>query len=148
MTTRRDADLRRVEAQLGVLLRRVRRVVGERARLLHPDLQASAYVLLTHVVEHGPVRAADLADTFGMDKGGVSRQVQQLVDLGYVERRPDPDDRRATLLVASEEAVSRLHEIQRVRSNRFDQRLTDWTDEDLARFADQLASYNEALGGD
>ena len=148
MTTRRDADLRRVEQELGVLLRRVKRVLGERARMLHPDLPALAYVLLTHVVEHGPVRAADLADTFGMDKGGVSRQVQQLVDLGYVERRPDPDDRRASLLVASDEAVGRLREVQRARSDRFDRRLVGWSDEDLSRFADQLASYNEALGGD
>ena len=43
-----------------------------------------------------------------MDKGGVSRQVQPLVDLGLVERRPDAEDRRAILLDATTEGRERL----------------------------------------
>ena len=41
-----------------------------------------------------------------MDKGGVSRQVQHLVDLGLVERTPDPDDGRATCWSASTRAAA------------------------------------------
>jgi DNA-binding MarR family transcriptional regulator len=141
----RGADLRRIESELGILIRRVKRVLGERARMLHPDMQPITFFLLTHVIERGPVRAADLVGAFGMDKGGVSRQVQHLVDNGFVERRPDPDDRRATLLVATEDAVRRVEEMQQARSDRFDQRLSDWSDADLTRFADQLAAYNAAL---
>lgn len=144
----RGADLRRIESELGVLIRRVKRVLGERARMLHPDLQPITFFLLTHVIERGPVRAADLVGAFGMDKGGVSRQVQHLVDYGFVERRPDPDDRRATLLVATDDAVRRVHEMQQARSELFGQRLSDWSDADLARFADQLAAYNAALADD
>ena len=148
MTTQRAADLRRIEGELGVLIRRVKRVMGERARMLHPDLHPITFFLLTHVIEHGPVRAADLAGAFGMDKGGVSRQVQHLVDHGFVERRPDPDDRRAALLVATADAVRRVNEMQQARSDRFDQKLADWSDADLARFADQLSAYNTALADD
>ena len=141
----RRADLRRVESELGVLIRRVKRVLAERARMLHPDMQPITFFLLTHLIEKGPVRAADLVGAFGMDKGGVSRQVQHLVDQGFVERRPDPDDRRATLLVATDDAARRVDELQQARRDRFDERLSDWSDEDLARFADQLAAYNAAL---
>ena len=146
--TDRSADLRRIEGEVGVLIRRVKRVLAERARMLHPDLQPLTLVLLGHVMEHGPVRAADLVGTLGLDKSGVSRQVQQLVDLGLVERRADPDDRRATLLAATDDAVRRVSEMRQARSERFDQRLAGWSDDDLARFADQLAAYNAALADD
>jgi DNA-binding MarR family transcriptional regulator len=148
MTRGRGDELRRIESELGVLIRRVKRVLGERARVLHPDLQPITFLLLTHVIERGQVRAAEMAEAFGMDKGGVSRQVQHLVDLGLVERLPDPDDRRATLLAATDDAARRVREMRQARSDRFDQRLADWSEEDLARFADQLAAYNSALTDD
>ena len=148
MSPARATDLRRIESEVGALIRRVKRVMGERAKMLHPDLHPMTFFLLTHVIEHGPVRASDLVGAFGVDKGGVSRQVQTLVDLGFVLKEPDPHDRRATLLVASEEARERVDAMRRARSERFDQRLSDWSDADLADFADRLVAYNRALGDD
>jgi DNA-binding MarR family transcriptional regulator len=147
MSTRND-DLRRIEAEVGSLIRRVKRVMGERAREVHPDLHPMTYFILTHLATNGPMRGADLSDAFGMDKGGVSRQVQALVDLGLVERQPDPEDRRAILLDATTEGRKRLEVMSRHRQDRFDQRLGDWSDAELAGFADQLAAYNSALSDD
>ena len=147
-TTSRYDDLRRIETEVGTLIRRVKRVMGERAREVHPDLHPITYFILTHLAVHGPLRGADLSDAFGMDKGGVSRQVQTLVDLGLVERRPDAEDRRAILLDATEVGRERLRTIARSRSDRFDQRLAHWSDAELATFSRQLASYNAALSDD
>lgn len=141
----RAEDLRAIEQEIGVLIRRVKRVIGDRARAVHPDLGPVSLFVLTYLIERGPVRAADIAAQFGMDKGGVSRQVQQLVDLGLVERTPDPEDRRATLLVVSDEGARRTKAMEAERSRRFDQRLGDWSDAELAGFADQLRRYNAAL---
>jgi DNA-binding MarR family transcriptional regulator len=146
-TTRYD-DLRRIEAEVGTLIRRVKRVMGERAREVHPNLHPMTYFLLTHLAKQGPMRAADLSDAFGMDKSGVSRQVQTLVDLGLVERRPAAEDRRAILLDASDEGRTRLETVARSRSDRFDQRLGAWSDDELSAFAAQLAAYNRALSDD
>lgn len=146
--TARHRDLRAIESEVGSLIRRVKRVIGERAREVHPELHPMTYFILTHLATHGPQRGADLSDAFGMDKGGVSRQVQALVDLGLVERKPDPEDRRAILLDASEEGRARLDEMSRQRRDRFDERLADWSDEELATFARQLAAYNLALAED
>jgi DNA-binding MarR family transcriptional regulator len=145
--TRYD-DLRRIESEVGTLIRRVKRVMGERAREVHPDLHPMTYVILTHLAASGPLRGADLADVFGMDKGGVSRQVQALVDLGLVERRPDAEDRRAILLDATDAGRERLATVSRHRSDRFDQRLSGWSDAELSAFAGQLAAYNRALSDD
>lgn len=147
MTTRHD-DLRRIEAEVGSLIRRVKRVIGERAREVHPELHPMTYFILTHLAANGPMRGADLSDAFGMDKGGVSRQVQSLVDLGLVERRPDAEDRRAILLDATTEGRRRLEVMSRHRSDRFDRRLSGWSDAELSEFATRLAAYNSALSDD
>ncbi len=144
----RNDDLRAIESEVASLIRRVKRVMGERAREVHPELHPMTYFLLTHLATHGPMRGADLSDAFGMDKGGVSRQAQALVDMGLVERKPDPEDRRAVLLDASDDGRQRLEEMRRTRQDRFDERLADWTDADLASFAAQLAAYNVALSDD
>jgi DNA-binding MarR family transcriptional regulator len=144
----RNDDLRRIESEVGQLIRRVKRVLAERALEVHPDLHPMTYFMLTHLAANGPMRGADLSDAFGMDKSGVSRQVQALVDLGLVERRPDADDRRAILLDATAEGRRRLDEVSRRRSDRFDERLGDWSDAELSAFADRLAAYNSALSDD
>ncbi len=144
--TSRAADLFRVEDEVGVLIRRIKHVIAERACEVHPELHPMSYPLLAHIGRCGPLRAVALCDAFAMDKGGVSRQVQGLVDLGLIERQPDPEDRRATLLAMSPEGTRRMSAVSRSRSDRFAERLISWTDADLAAFADQLGRYNAALG--
>ena len=73
--------------------------------MVHPDLQPASYLLLSHLAHEGPMRSSAIAESFGIDKGAISRQVQHLVDLGLVERMPDPADGRATLLSASDDAA-------------------------------------------
>ena len=145
VTTTRYDDLRRIEAEVGTLIRRVKRVMGERAREVHPDLHPMTFFILNHLAASGPLRAADLADAFAMDKGGVSRQVQTLVGGA---RRPAAHDRRAILLDASSEGRRRLERMIRSRSDRFDERLSAWSDDELAGFGDQLSAYNRALSDD
>ena len=141
----RSESLRRLEAEVGVLVRRIRRVIHERARAVHEDLQPSAYLLLAWLAEEGPVRASAVAESFGIDKGAISRQIQHLVDLGLVAREPDPDDGRATLVTASEDAVRRMSDVAAHRRKWMDEQLADWSAGELAAFVDTLARYNDAL---
>ncbi|MEV7430177.1 MarR family transcriptional regulator [Nocardioides sp. NPDC092400] len=144
--TDRGESVRRLEQEVGVVIRRVRRVIGERARAVHPDLQPSSYLMLSYLVDRGQLRASEMAEVFGIDKGAISRQVQHLMDLQLIDRSPDPKDGRATLLSASEDAVRRLDEVAAMRRQYLDERLGDWSDEELADFADTLARYNRTLG--
>ncbi len=141
----RIRTLHALEQEMGILMRRVRRALSERAALVHPSLQPSSYVMLAHLIEAGPRRSSDIADAFDLDKGAVSRQVQHLVELGLVERSPDPADGRATILTATTEAKRRVDEVSRLRIEQLDARLADWTEEDLDELVSRFARYNATL---
>jgi DNA-binding MarR family transcriptional regulator len=146
MTAARAESLRHLEREVGVLIRRVKRVIGVRARLVHEELQPASYLMLTWLVDQGPVRASSMVETFNIDKGAVSRQLQHLDDLGLVERTPDPADGRATLVAASDDAVRRLADVAEHRRKWLDEQLGDWTSDELVHFAELLERYNESLG--
>ena len=128
-----------------MLIRRVKRVIGERARAVHPDLQPASYLMLTHLSTSGPQRSSMLSEKFGVDKGAISRQVQHLCDLGLLEREPDPEDGRATLVSASADAVHRMQAVDRDRRRWLEDKLSEWSEEDLRDFVSGLARYNAAL---
>ena len=142
---RRDVALRSIEREVGALIRRVRRVIGERARAVHPDLQPSAYLILSYLHEEDDVRSTRLVENFGIDKGAISRQISSLVDLGLVERQPDPEDGRATRLRLTDDAKARIQAVSEQRWGRFGRQLAGWSDDDLVDFAANLQHYNESL---
>ena len=144
--TDRAESLRQLEREVGVLIRRIKRVIGERAQAVHEELQPASYLMLSWLSDQGPVRASSMVESFNIDKGAVSRQLQHLADLGLVTRTPDPGDGRAMLVAASDDAIRRLADVADHRRKWLDERLGDWSAEDLAGFADQLERYNQALG--
>ena len=144
MTSRADS-LRQLEREVGVLIRRIKRVIGERAHAVHEDLQPASYLMLTWLADEGPVRATSMVDQFHIDKGAISRQLAHLDDLGLVVRTPDPDDGRATLVAASDEARRRLADVTEHRRKWLDEQLGDWSAEELTNFAVTLERYNRAL---
>ena len=144
-TTSRAAALRSIEREVGVLVHRVRRVIGVRARAVHPDLQPAAYLVLADLDERGPSRSSVVVEALGIDKGAVSRQIQHLVDLGLLERSPDPADGRAALLSLSDDARARLERVRDDRRERFGERLAEWSAGDLTELAGLLARYNASL---
>ena len=131
-----------VERELAVLLRRARAWNRDLATEVHPDLQPTAYALLSRVDELGSVRASDLVDFFGIDKGAVSRQVQLLERTGLVAREPDPDDGRAQRLVVTDEGRKRLSNARGGRRRMVREQLDRWPDADVASFAALLARFN------
>lgn len=134
-----------VERELAVLLRRARAWNRDLATEVHPDLQPTAYALLSRVDELGSVRASDLVDFFGIDKGAVSRQVQLLERTGLVAREPDPDDGRAQRLVVTDEGRKRLSHARGGRRRMVREQLDRWPDADVASFAALLARFNDQM---
>ena len=144
-STARADLLAGLDGELGVMVRRIRRVIGENARAVHPELPSSGYLLLSWLANNGPQRGSTIADQLGIDKGAISRQAQHLEELGLLDRSPDPDDGRAMLLAASAEAVTGLARVKDVRRAALDERLAGWSDDDLTALVSLLGRYNAAL---
>jgi DNA-binding MarR family transcriptional regulator len=140
------AAVREVEAELLVLLTRVRRRSREAARRIDPELNAVGYAVLMRVARDDDPRAADLVAGLGLDKGLVSRAVTQLERLGLVTRTADPDDARAQRISATPAGRRAVDEaIEAGRAN-LQRSLAAWSPTEIADFADRLHRYNELLG--
>ena len=64
-------------------------------------LTTTQRLALIELVDGGSLRLGALADRIGAADPTVSRAIDGLVEAGIVERQTDPDDRRATLQVAT-----------------------------------------------
>jgi DNA-binding MarR family transcriptional regulator len=67
----------------------------------HSELTRLHGAVIAHLDEEG-TRATELARRSGRHKQIIGRIVDELEELGYVERRPDTVDRRAKLVIPTE----------------------------------------------
>jgi DNA-binding MarR family transcriptional regulator len=101
-TTTRRSERQQWNPDLGVLASRLLFSLQDElfARLAetgYDDLHPRHGAVLAYLDEDG-IRATELAKLSGRHKQIIGRLVDELEDLGYVERRPDPADRRAKLI--------------------------------------------------
>jgi DNA-binding MarR family transcriptional regulator len=111
-TTKRRRERQEWNPDLGLLAwQLMESVQGELfARLAdegYDDLSPRHGAVLAYLDEDG-VRATELARLCGRNKQVVGRLVDELEQLGYVERRPDPRDRRAKLVVPTKRGLDQL----------------------------------------
>ncbi|WP_335934066.1 MarR family winged helix-turn-helix transcriptional regulator [Streptomyces sp. PTD5-9] len=139
----REASLDVIQRELTAFARRARAAAAR----LHPELPLVSYTLLAHIDDRNGCRATDLAAHYMLDKSTVSRQIRTLEELGLVERHPDPDDHRIQVLHPTEAGTQALASTQASRRAAYQERLADWTADDLAKFAECLMRYNSANGG-
>lgn len=103
----------------GLTAERLGDVVGRLVRMLRrvqvAPLGSSAMSALATVVGRGPVRLGELAEIEGVTPATLSRVVNVLEGHGFVERRTDPDDRRAAFLLATPAGTASVEQLRSVR---------------------------------
>ncbi|HEX4812415.1 MAG TPA: MarR family transcriptional regulator [Nonomuraea sp.] len=104
-----------------------------------------AYALLVHVVTHGPSRSSALAEAACIDPSTVSRHVAALVAGGLVDRRPDPQDGRAALLVATDAGRELCEAARRRRVATVARIVQEWTPQDVATLAALIDRFNDSF---
>jgi DNA-binding MarR family transcriptional regulator len=102
---RADPDLGVLSAQ--VLFALQRELFRRLADLGHPDLRPRHGAVLAYLDVEGS-RATDLALQSGQHKQVIGTLVDELEALGYVQRRPDPQDRRAKLVVPTGRGLDQM----------------------------------------
>ncbi|MBA1349374.1 MarR family winged helix-turn-helix transcriptional regulator [Rhizobium sp. WYCCWR 11146] len=61
-------------------------------------IQAGQYPFLAAIDRSGPLTIGELAQAVGITQPGATRTIGQLLELGYVDMQPAPDDQRRRLV--------------------------------------------------
>ena len=99
-------------------------------------------ILLAH--EDG-LRQKNIAESMHIGPSATSEFIDKLEQTGYIERRPDPDDGRATRIYLTEKGKARAYELEDERKERFAFLFTALTDEEkeqLIALLDKLTAAN------
>jgi DNA-binding MarR family transcriptional regulator len=126
------------------LLRTVRRAKAQMLSVDGDDVGSATQLLLRTIAADGPMRASALAANVQADLSTISRQVGTLVTQGLLERRADPEDGRACLLVLTEAGQDVLAQHEEVRAAFFEQVLAGWPAEELGQFAVLVERFDGA----
>ncbi|MAA99520.1 MAG: transcriptional regulator [Stappia sp.] len=144
-----------------ILSRPVGFLVGDIARLLRrrferalaqtdTGLTASEARTLAFIEHYPHFRQGALAERLGVEPMTLSGVLDRLEAAGYVERRPDPGDRRAKCVVLTDAAQGVLERIHEVAIGIRAAALDGMSDEEgklayalLARIHDNLSSVSE-----
>lgn len=100
------------EPDLGVLAARVlfsvqRELYASLSEQGFDDIQPRSGVVLAYLRRDG-IRASELAQLSGQHKQVIGTLIDDLERLGYVERKPDPADRRAKLVHPTERGLLQM----------------------------------------
>lgn len=113
----------------------------------------AGYWLLVRVSERATIRLSELADCVELDLSTVSRQMRDLVSAGLVDKQPDPDDGRASLLSISARGAIVLEAVSEARRMALANAVAEWSDDErmglatgLSRLADGLHLAHVANG--
>jgi DNA-binding MarR family transcriptional regulator len=121
------ADLDDAAARISLVLGRLNRMLR---RGSVTGLGPGSVSALATLVRSGPMRLGDLASREGVAPPTLTRIVVGLQDGGLVERRPDPDDGRATQVQATPQAHEMMTGLGSSRFAQLHARLSALTDAD------------------
>lgn len=107
-------------------------------------LNFTAYSVLGWVAEKGPLGLGELGALTHMQPNALSRQVRLLESSGYLERRADPQDGRASVVSVTEAGRRAHRSLWQANDTMLARQLEGWTDDEL----DELSAGLERLLAD
>lgn len=113
--------------------------------------RAYHYRILATLHEFGTSSQAELARRGGMDRSDVVAAINELAEQGFVERTPDPDDRRRNLVILTEAGDRQLRRMDRTLDTVQDRLLAPLSTGDrqtLTRLLDRLLTHHMSDEGD
>ncbi|MDG9727398.1 MULTISPECIES: MarR family winged helix-turn-helix transcriptional regulator [unclassified Streptomyces] len=125
-------------------------VKREMGRLLPSDCPSGSVAVLTLLGRHGDMRMSKLAELLAVDMSVTSRHVAHAVERGWIERSPDPADKRSRILRLTPDGQGRLDDIAERTSQMLAHRLSDWSDDEVGQLSRLMArlraSFDDCRG--
>jgi DNA-binding MarR family transcriptional regulator len=129
-----------------------RRFSARQAAAVGAEVTRAGYAALRSLSDHGSLSVRQLAHASVMDAATASRQIQQLVDAGLVQRSAAEDDARSSVLSLTPRGRAVYERIVRHRLAYLADVLEDWSEEDrgvllglVERLVADLARPRDAL---
>ncbi|MFE0453797.1 MarR family winged helix-turn-helix transcriptional regulator [Streptomyces sp. NPDC058914] len=138
----RDGQYEELARQLSAV-GAVKRDLG---RILPPDCSAGSAAVLALLGRHGDLRMSALSELLAVDMSVSSRHAAHLAERGWIDRSPDPADKRSRILRLTPEGEAMLLELSRRSADLLAERLSDWTDEEVAQLIRLMTRLRASFG--
>ncbi|MGW2785761.1 MarR family winged helix-turn-helix transcriptional regulator [Streptomyces populi] len=115
-------------------------------RILPPECPAGSAAVLTLLGRYGEMRMSRLAELLSVDMSVTSRHVAHVADRGWIERCPDPADKRSRILRLTEAGHAQLDELSLRTSRLLSDRLGHWSDDEVGLLIELMGRLRESFG--
>ncbi|PQJ49176.1 MarR family transcriptional regulator [Vibrio jasicida] len=86
------------------------------------------------ISKQSPCTAMDVVNFLNRDKAQVTRLIKTLIEEGFIEKRPNPEDKRSQCLLTTEKGNKVLNKIKTVDDEIFQKMTLDVSEEELEAF--------------
>ncbi|MFJ3235126.1 MarR family winged helix-turn-helix transcriptional regulator [Streptomyces sp. NPDC086787] len=114
-------------------------------RILPHACPAGAAAVLMLLSRDGDMRMSKLAELMAVDMSVTSRHVAHVAERGWIERSPDPADKRSRILRLTPAGGDMLVELSRRSTELLAERLSDWTTEDVGELIRLMSRLRESF---
>ncbi|MFD7237673.1 MarR family winged helix-turn-helix transcriptional regulator [Streptomyces syringium] len=116
------------------------------ARVLPHDCSPASAIVLTLLHRYGEMRMSKLAELLAIDMSVTSRHVSYAAERGWIDRQPDPADKRSRLLRLLPAGEALLEEVSARYTQALATCLEDWSDDDVGRLVELLGRLRRSFG--
>lgn len=142
MTNTKKTDLKKralkAVAEYGVHLTLFRNAVSEWAGLNVTDMECLRLLFLK-----GTASPSELAKHTGLTSGATTAMLDRLENAGLIERRPNPNDRRGTLIAAAESSAEKAASWFASARNAQDKLISSYSEEELEIISDVFEKFTK-----
>ena len=126
-------------------------VKRELGRIMPSDCPSGSAAVLTLLGRYGDMRMSRLAELLAEDMSVTSRHVAHLAERGWIDRSPDPADKRSRIVHLTPAGLALLEELSERTTQLLAERLADWSDEEVAQLTRLMtrlrASFDDCRPG-
>lgn len=142
MTNSKKNDLKKralaAIREYGVHLTLFRNAVSEWAGLNVTDMECLRLLFLK-----GTASPSELAKHTGLTSGATTAMLDRLENAGLIERRPNPNDRRGTLIAAAESSAEKAASWFASARNAQDKLISSYSEEELEIISDVFEKFTK-----
>jgi DNA-binding MarR family transcriptional regulator len=117
------------------------------ARIMPHECPSGSAAVLTLLGRHGAMRMSKLAELLAVDMSVTSRHVAHVAERGWIERSPDPADKRSRILHLTPAGEATLQDLFRRSTELLTERLSDWSDEEVDQLIRLMTRLRDSFGG-